>query len=59
MQRNFLFRVPGQHGMYDFSEIKRMNLSKMKCLEVKEMEKQNCERTVGWMSVEAILAKFG
>lgn len=45
--------------MYDFDEIREMNLSKARCLEVKELEKQHKERTVGWMSVEAILAKFG
>jgi len=59
MQNSFLFRVPGQHGMYDFNEIKAMRLPRNKNLTVTEIMKQHHSRDVGKMSVAAILSKFG
>lgn len=59
MQKPFLFRIPGYHGMYDFDEIREMHLDKAKCLSVTEVMKQNKSRDIGKMSVAAILSKFG
>jgi hypothetical protein len=59
MRKSFLFRVPGYHGMYDFGEIKDMELSSTKKLAVTEIMKPNHSRDIGKMTVAAILAKFG
>lgn len=59
MQRSFLFRVPGQHGMYDFDEIRNMNLPRRTNLAVTEVMKQHHSRDIGKMTVAAILSKFG
>lgn len=59
MQKPFLFRVPGYHGMFDFEEIKGMDLPKNRVLGVTECMKPGSSRNVGEMSVAAILSKFG
>lgn len=59
MRNNFLFRIPGQHGMYDFDEIRTMNVRKNASIGVVEITKQNHSRNVGNMSIAAILSKFG
>ncbi len=59
MRKAFLFRIPGQHGMYDFEELREMRLPQNKRIEVTERMKQDQSRSVGSMSVAAILSKFG
>lgn len=59
MRTAFLFRVPGHHGMYDFESVASMGLRKTDVLEVTEQIHQNDSRSIGKMSVSAILSKFG
>jgi len=59
MRTPFLFRIPGQHGMYDFDEIRGMHLPRGKMIEVTECMKPGQSRGVGSMSIATILSKFG
>ena len=45
--------------MYDFDGLRNGRFSERMKIEVKEPERNNCERTVAWMSVKDILMKFG
>ncbi len=59
MQKPFLFRVPGYHGMFDFEEIQGMKLPSGKVIGVTECMKPGKSRNVGSMTVATILSKFG
>ena len=59
MRKAFLFRVPGYHGMYDFDEVRQMNIGKTKQIGVVEVMKPNQSRELGKMNIASILSKFG
>jgi hypothetical protein len=58
-QKTFLFRIPGQDGMYDFSEVQKMRLNKNTILSGTEVIGQNRSRYIGKMRLSSVLSKFG
>lgn len=45
--------------MYDFDEVRRMNIGETKQIGVVEVMKPNHSRDVGKMNIASILSKFG
>ncbi len=55
---SFLFKRPGQPGIYDFEQVRNLNVNRNTMLEVIEVERQSFSRKVGYMNLASVLAKF-
>lgn len=55
---HFLFKFPGQPGIYDFSEVREMHIPKNTRIEVTEIKGPGLSRGIGRMTFAAVVAKF-